>query len=191
MVYENVITLLKELHADSITHSNRTLLDHLKGTFHLLTEWHQPNDVTLAGLCHSLYSTSGLGKNILPISRREVLQEVIGINAEKLVYLNSALPKNFWQRIISQSYSYFFFLNRWNAKLEEIPHTDFIKLATMEFANRIELLLEQFVRNTVNQQDILEEKTFFIALRDYLPTELQIFGMRLFKLEHSEQISNK
>lgn len=81
------IALLEELGADVTSHSRGTLLDHLRGTHDLLEQWGNPPDVCVAGLFHSIYGTYVFDKQCADMSMREEVREVIGRDAEWLVYV--------------------------------------------------------------------------------------------------------
>jgi catechol 2,3-dioxygenase-like lactoylglutathione lyase family enzyme len=54
---------------------------------HLLAEWGADERVEASGLCHACYSTDGYGRALRAISERSLLAELIGEEAESLVYL--------------------------------------------------------------------------------------------------------
>ncbi|WP_207938683.1 DUF6817 domain-containing protein [Actinomadura darangshiensis] len=80
-------TWLRTRGADGIDHPGGTLLAHLGRVRTLLAEWGAAGDVQLAGLCHAAYGTDGFDVALLPPDERPVLAEVIGPEAEALVYL--------------------------------------------------------------------------------------------------------
>ncbi|MBY0442586.1 MAG: hypothetical protein K2Q25_10710 [Mycobacteriaceae bacterium] len=73
--------------ADSITHPGGTLLAHLDRVATRLAEWNAPDDVRLAGLCHAAYGTDGFTTALIEPFARTELRGVIGVRAERLVYL--------------------------------------------------------------------------------------------------------
>ncbi|GMQ76549.1 MAG: hypothetical protein BMS9Abin01_1829 [Gammaproteobacteria bacterium] len=81
------IALLDELDAHVTSHSRRTLLEHLQGTHDLLVEWGNEPDVCVAGLFHSVYGTYAFDKRSADMSMRDEIRDVIGAQAERLVYL--------------------------------------------------------------------------------------------------------
>jgi len=83
---------LMQLGTTGIPHSGRSLYEHLAGVSAILHAWRQPEEVHLAGMFHSIYSTEKYRHATLPMSERGRLREVIGEEAERLVYLFAALP---------------------------------------------------------------------------------------------------
>ena len=81
------MTLLEELGAHTNSHLRRTLLDHLLGTHDLLVEWENEPDVCVAGLFHSIYGTYVFDKQSADMSMRDEIRDVIGADAERLVYI--------------------------------------------------------------------------------------------------------
>ncbi len=68
-------------------HTESSLLDHLLGTRQLLVEWGARPALCDAGLFHSIYSTEHYEHQALPLTRREEVRELIGNEAESLVWL--------------------------------------------------------------------------------------------------------
>jgi len=88
----NAITFLKDnLKADTIPHTDRTLFDHLCNVEKILRICRCEEYVCLAGLYHSVYGTSAF-KNKL-ISDRKNIKEVIGNDAEKLVWIFCSIKR--------------------------------------------------------------------------------------------------
>lgn len=79
--------LLRRRGAQTIAHPGGTLLAHLDRVRESLARWGSGEVVQLAGLCHAAYGTVGFDTALLKLSERDVLAEVIGIPAERLVYL--------------------------------------------------------------------------------------------------------
>ncbi|NUT25940.1 MAG: hypothetical protein HOV84_08475 [Streptomyces sp.] len=79
-------TLLKDLGAESVPHPGGTLLVHLRRVHTRLADWNARPALQLAGLCHAFYGTDGFPTALLPLDRRGELAEVIGAEAEAIVY---------------------------------------------------------------------------------------------------------
>lgn len=65
----------------------RDLHTHLTGTYALLARWGNAPDVCHAGLFHSIYGTWCVRHDAFPLDRRNVVQALIGLRAEQLVYV--------------------------------------------------------------------------------------------------------
>lgn len=79
--------LVDELHADKVPHGQRSLYDHLAGTYEILKAWGCPEPVCLGGLFHSIYGTVQFRRATLPFNQRRRVRELIGLEAELLSYL--------------------------------------------------------------------------------------------------------
>lgn len=71
-----------------LEHTGASAFDeHLKGVQAVLRGWNAPLYVTSAGLFHSVYGTEGFQGFSLPLSERSAIQDIIGIQAEKLCFI--------------------------------------------------------------------------------------------------------
>jgi hypothetical protein len=74
-------------------HSERSLYDHLLGTWTLLRRWNHPDAICTAGLFHSIYGVHNRHARADRFAQREAIRAVIGTDAEHLVYLFCSLPR--------------------------------------------------------------------------------------------------
>ncbi len=79
--------------ADAIAHPGGSLVSHLRRTASYLADWGAPTPLVVAGLCHAAYGTDGFGRSLLPVSRRGALIEVIGAEAEAIVYAYASVDR--------------------------------------------------------------------------------------------------
>ncbi len=79
--------VLASLGATTIEHSERTLLDHLVGTYALLQDWECSSALCLAGLFHSVYGTESFRQALIAQTERDLVCQLITPRAEELVYL--------------------------------------------------------------------------------------------------------
>lgn len=81
------LSLLSQNGADLCWHKHSTFKQHLYQVWKILTIWRQPIAITRCGLFHSAYSNSYVNLAIFNSSvQREMLQELIGTDAEDWVY---------------------------------------------------------------------------------------------------------
>lgn len=79
--------LLKEAsRASTLPHSGRSLLEHLVGTWWILSRWKMPRIICRAGLLHSCYSTVFYPHALFDIRDRSKVRSIIGRHAEALAY---------------------------------------------------------------------------------------------------------
>jgi len=85
------IAYLRQRGAAEMDHSGASLLDHLLGTTALLHAWRARPSVVRAGLFHSVYGTPGFDGALASADDRDTIRELIGRDAEELVWLFSSL----------------------------------------------------------------------------------------------------
>ncbi|MFF7160577.1 DUF6817 domain-containing protein [Streptomyces sp. NPDC008086] len=90
---DRAVALLREFGAEGIVHPGGTLLTHLRRVQARLAAWNARPALQLAGLCHAFYGTDGFPTALLPLDRRQDLAEVIGAEAEALVYLYASCDR--------------------------------------------------------------------------------------------------
>lgn len=103
--FTELVDWLTQRGAKAIKHSNKTLLDHLIGTYTYLKTSCQSEALCLAGLFHSVYGTSNFKVQTIGFDEREKVRELIGEEAEYLAWLFCKLdrPKAFIEYIESNS----------------------------------------------------------------------------------------
>lgn len=80
---------LVELGATKVAHLDGDLLTHMVNVYNNLNRFAQPEHVMLAGLFHGIYGTHALHSSdvfVLPEGKRERVREIIGADAERLLY---------------------------------------------------------------------------------------------------------
>jgi hypothetical protein len=84
---------LIELGAGEFEHANSLLIAHLEGTRCLLKAWKASDVVQDAGLYLAAYGTSNFEKKIFELSHRKEVADVIGNDAENIIYHYCACDK--------------------------------------------------------------------------------------------------
>jgi len=89
---EELMQTLDAIGAAGLPHADsRSLSAHLLGTRALLIRWGAPEHVSIAGMFHSVYSTESYRLTAVSYENRKALAEMIGTEAEDLVYLFSRI----------------------------------------------------------------------------------------------------
>ena len=73
--------------AGNLPHSRESLVRHLEATSGLLRAWSSRKALCDAGLFHSVYGTDTFAKAIVADAERTAVQDIIGAEAESLVWL--------------------------------------------------------------------------------------------------------
>ncbi|WP_284215820.1 DUF6817 domain-containing protein [Agaribacter marinus] len=98
---KNKFQLLGELGASEFQHIQGSLLQHLQGTRNLLSQWNAPQFLQDAGLYHAVYGTSGFDASLLSVKQRYDVAQIIGDDAEELVYQYCACSrKDFFTKLL-------------------------------------------------------------------------------------------
>ncbi len=92
-----MVRYLVDLPGVFLPHSGVTLFHHLLGTYRILKAWGCDDDLCAAGLFHSIYGTPAYLDGPLPVSGRGELRDLIGGQAEELVYQFSLTS---WQQVL-------------------------------------------------------------------------------------------
>ena len=136
MIPINFSTYLLSQGAASIPHSGYTLWDHLAGVHSILQVCGAKDYVCRAGLFHSVYGTNVFKTVTIRASRRGEVQNLIGIDAESLVWAFCNLPRPQIFEKSLQGGAVFDWLGPFAPKDEQLQfHEDLLRL---ECANLLE-----------------------------------------------------
>jgi hypothetical protein len=90
----DILLELQRRGAEHEHHARGSLFQHLCGTRDVLATWGQPVRVCLAGLVHSGFSTESFAHALFDVGERGRLRELIGEEAEHIVYLFCAINRD-------------------------------------------------------------------------------------------------
>ena len=128
--------------ADGIDHPGGTLYAHLGRVAQTLADWGAGEDVRLAGLCHATYGTDGFDQSLLPVEERKTLREVIGAQAEALVYLYAACDRRaVYPRLTGQTATEF--TDRFARTLTTVEEPQLRAFLEITAANELDVLARQ------------------------------------------------
>lgn len=163
MNLDKVIEGLNQYGIQYQPHTQDGLLQHLKGTYQILSDWQCSQDLCLAGLCHSIYGTESYQRETVPLSERSHLQDLIGKNAERTAYFFGAhVKESLWKNLELSTNSYSI-VDRFTNERVEISQNDFNDLVTLTLAN----WLEQRPRAPQEYQFLRRRE--FLASKEFLP----------------------
>lgn len=126
---------LRELGANHLGHTDRSLMDHLIGTGEILRQWDCDVDVCVAGVFHSIYGTNAFVRSCMDKNDRDRLRNMIGKRAERLAFLFcvSNRPAAFLPAVHARQ-----LVNRYTGEVMKVPSTVVRQLLEIECANLIE-----------------------------------------------------
>jgi len=142
-VFAEVVSLLRRLGAAEIEHPGGDLLGHLQRVEQRLHAHGSGVALRLAGLAHAVYGTDGFDRQLLGLDDRSTLVDVVGEEAEHLVYLYAACDRERTWRPLSAERSVH---DRWTGKTVKPPG---------------ELLASFVDLTTVNELDVAENARGF------------------------------
>lgn len=153
---DDILARLNDLGANKLNHINGDLEKHLRGTYDLLKSWGNTNDLCFAGLYHAAYGTDGFPEQLATLDQRKVIAEIIGTQAEEIVYFYSACdrPHTYHQIINEDKPTY---KDRFTGIVFTPSKTMLASFCELTFANELEIARE-------NQQFREKYGTQLIAL---------------------------
>lgn len=129
---------LAQLGAAAVPHLAGSLLEHLEGTERVLRSWGAPEHVCRAGLFHAIYGTDGFPSMLADVGARERCQQLLGLDAERLVYLFCACDRRrYYPRLGSSEECRF--PDRFSGEEYTISAEDCRALFEMVVANELDL----------------------------------------------------
>jgi hypothetical protein len=131
------VCFLRSVKADTMPHSQGTLLDHLLRTRQLLLDWGARPALCDAGLFHSVYGTEHFAPTAAELSRRPEIQRLIGVEAEQLTWLFCIMRRETLDENLGRSDG-FAIRSRLNDERIELTAEQFQDLVTLTFANTLE-----------------------------------------------------
>jgi hypothetical protein len=131
---------LKKLGAGEFEHLNGPLIEHLEATYKLLQQWDAAQALCDAGLYHAAYGTDGFEANVVELSRRNEIAQIIGQSAEEIVYLYCACDRSFVFSNFNAKEP-IRFRNRFTMSEFSLTNEQAISFCELTVANELELVM--------------------------------------------------
>jgi hypothetical protein len=129
---------LVALEIEKVPHTHSTYLKHLISVYHYMQSQGCTEEVSRAGLFHSIYGTELFQGFKLPLERRDELQELIGARAERLAYLNCAMDRASFDRVLDQPTGPYRFVDRITGQTVELDRQDYDDLCRVHLYDFLE-----------------------------------------------------
>jgi hypothetical protein len=144
----SVRSALENWGARDIEHPGGTLFDHLLRTEDLLRSWGADEDLALAGLSHAAYGTDGFARALLRLDERSVLLELIGLEAEAIVYQYASCDRSHLGTRPGQI-DPVSFRDRFDGRIGDLPAASLKPFMELTFANELDIAVhnDQFARD--------------------------------------------
>jgi hypothetical protein len=159
---EEKLRFLVSIGGAQLGHTEGNLLQHLSNTYELLKSWGARQSVCDAGLFHSIYGTEVYGSVSLALSMRGRLQEIIGEEAETLVFFFGVMEKESFYENLFRPGSDPNIASRFTGESHTLTTEQFADLCNVVVANS----LEQRPRVSVKYHN--RRRKEFEAIRKFL-----------------------
>ena len=131
---------LKALGAGDFAHLNGSLIAHLTNTWKILKSWQACESLCVAGLYHAAYGTDGFDSKMVSLQQRQHIANLIGTEAEAIVYLYCSCDRQFTFDKLEQD-SQIYFRDRFNGRTFILSQTQALSFCELTAANELELCL--------------------------------------------------
>jgi hypothetical protein len=130
---------------DKVGHTNKTYLAHLIGLYRLMESKGCNEELCRAGMFHSIYGTQQFQGFKLPLERRQEVRALIGDRAERLAYLNCAMLRESFDKIVASKEEPYVFIDRLTGAEVRLSREDFDDLCRIHLYD----WLEQVTRSQI------------------------------------------
>jgi Domain of unknown function (DUF6817) len=129
---------LVALGIEGVAHTGKTYLAHLGNVYRLMKQQGCDEEVSRAGLFHSIYGTQQFQGFKLPVERRSEVRALIGERAERLAYLNCAMDRATLDRSVTQSREPYRITDRLTGEEVQLSQADFDDLCRVHLYDWLE-----------------------------------------------------
>lgn len=135
---DDVIALFDARGASRIEHPGGTLLEHLIRVGDTLESWQAPVPIVSAGLAHAAYGTDGFMVALFRLDEHDLVTEVIGEDAEAIVYRYASCDRAFTLPQIG--HAEVSFRDRFTGAVDMVDPAVVRPFAELTFANELDLI---------------------------------------------------
>ena len=136
--FKRLTDFLVGIGVEQVPHTHKSYLAHLIAVFRLLESQGCPQDVCRAGMFHSIYGTERFQGFTLPLERRDEVRGLIGDRAEHLAYLNCAMDRASFDRVLDQVVEPYRIIDRITGKEVSLVQHDFDDLCRVHLLDWLE-----------------------------------------------------
>lgn len=141
MIADELMTTLRVLRSDDVSHFDRSLTEHLINTYGLLSDWKAADALCRAGLYHAAYGTDGFETTLVTLDNRAALADVIGADVEALVYLYAACDRRYTYEHAACRADRLDYRDRFNGRARLLDAAEARALCELTFANELEIAI--------------------------------------------------
>jgi hypothetical protein len=136
--YKRLTDFLVGMGIEQVPHTDKSYLAHLIAVYRLLESQGYSPDVCRAGMFHSIYGTEKFQGFTLPLGRRDEVRALIGDRAERLAYLNCAMDRTSFDRVLSRTEEPYRIVDRLTGEAVEMSRADFDDLCRIHLFDWLE-----------------------------------------------------
>jgi len=155
---------LQALGAGEFAHLHGPLIEHLQQTYALILQWEGSKALADAGLYHAAYGTDGFPDNMLPVEQRQKVAEIIGEQAEEIVYLYCACDRDYVNSRLTPGKP-IQFRDRFTGQSFEFSQQQSKDFCELTVANELQLVISS---EDFKQKYGAELKDLFLNMLEYL-----------------------
>ncbi len=156
--------ILKRLGAGEFVHLNGSLIDHLNGTKSLLKKWGASATLQTAGLFHAAYGTDGFDLSMVGHIDRHHLINLIGADAEEIVYQYAACDRKYvFEQLSGETNPRF--RNRFEDIVYQLSEDQLRFFCELTAANEIEIAINRSEFVQAHSKDL---KALFLSMSPFL-----------------------
>jgi hypothetical protein len=137
MSVDGVLALLRDRGAETIDHPGGTLYAHLLRVHDRLAKHGLSTEVQLAGLAHAVYSTDGFDVALLPLESRPTVRDLVGEEAELLIYRYAACDRRLTWRALAETGQVW---DRFTGTVETLGPDDLRPLVDLSIVNELDVV---------------------------------------------------
>jgi hypothetical protein len=100
--YKDLTNFLVGLGVEEVAHSQKSFLAHLIAVYRYMKDRGCGEELSRAGMFHSIYGTQQFQAFALPLERRQDVRDLIGDRAERIAYLNCLMERDSFDRAALQ-----------------------------------------------------------------------------------------
>ena len=136
--FKQLTDFLVQLGTDQVSHTNKSYLAHVIGVYRYCKARGCDEELSRAGMFHSIYGTELFQRFSLPLEQRAAVRGLIGERAERLAYLNCAMDRPSFDRALERAGGPYRFRDRFTGAEVELAAGDFDDLCRIHLYDWLE-----------------------------------------------------
>ena len=136
--YKDLADFLVNLGIEKVAHTQKNYLGHLIAVYHDMKKAGCTEEVSRAGMFHSIYGTEKFQGFKLEVDQRDLVRGLIGDRAEMLAYLNCAMDRTSFDEAVASNGETYEFRDRITGEKVTLSRNDFDDLCRVHLYDWLE-----------------------------------------------------